>query len=70
MFLILAWFCYRFIARAWVKEHTRAKIRAGLCTLAITAAIVVMALDHVLGRTPSHQLFLPKVPGFLLSQAM
>lgn len=62
MFLILAWFCYHFLVRSWGKGHIGAHVRAGiygLCGATITVAIVILTLDHLLGRLPVQHLQLP-----------
>ena len=48
MFLVLAYFCYGFLRRAWAKGYGQARTRAVLyaaCGIVIVAAIVVLALD-------------------------
>jgi hypothetical protein len=59
MFLILAGFCYIFLRRALAKHHAPGKRRAtiyALCAIAIIAAILVMALDHMLGEPLSKKI--------------
>ena len=49
MFLILAFFCYRFYLRAQAKGHTRAKARSWIyaaCGIAMVLAIAVLAIDQ------------------------
>lgn len=56
MFLVLAYFSYRFLRRAWNKGHTEAKLRAGIygaCCLAILGSILVLVADHLFGGTMS-----------------
>lgn len=51
MFLVLAFFCWRFLRRAWSKKHGRAKARAAvyaLCGLGILVSIVALALNAAL----------------------
>src|SRR5215831_5948568 len=50
MFLILAYFCWLFLRRAWNKGHARARARAvvyALCGIAILLAIVVLGYNHL-----------------------
>jgi heme A synthase len=52
MFLILAYFCYKFSGRANGKKHPQAKVRAkiyDLCGIAIVLAILVLAIDNLSG---------------------
>ena len=49
MFLILAYFCYGFLARAREKGHSQAMVRSyiyGICGLTIVLAILTLAFDH------------------------
>lgn len=51
MFLVLAFFCWRFLRRAWDKKHLRAKARAAvyaLCGLAILISIVALGVNGAL----------------------
>lgn len=51
MFLVLAYFCWRFLRRAWDKKHPRAKARAAvyaLCGLAILISMVALGLNGAL----------------------
>ena len=51
MFVLLAFFCWRFLRRAWDKKHMRAKARAAvyaLCGLGIGVSIVALGLDAAL----------------------
>ena len=48
MFLVLAFFCWRFLRRAWDKKQARAKARAALyalCGLAILVSIAALGLN-------------------------
>lgn len=48
MFLILAFFCYEFLQRAWGKDHWQAKVRAciyGICGITILASVLIIATD-------------------------
>jgi hypothetical protein len=68
MFLVLAWFCYNFFWRAWNKQHAQAKARAlvyAICGVAITASMLVLALDRLLQRPPSQHLLFPTNLTFL-----
>lgn len=52
MFLVLAYFCYQFLRRAWGKGHPHAKARAtiyALCGIAILLSILVLASDNLSG---------------------
>ncbi len=51
MFLVLAFFCWRFLRRAWDKKHSRAKARAAvyaLCGLGILVSIAALGLNAAL----------------------
>jgi hypothetical protein len=50
MFVILAFFCYIFFARARNKGHSEAKLRSYIyagCGIAILVAILTLAIDHL-----------------------
>jgi hypothetical protein len=52
MFLVLAFFCYKFLKRARRKGHAQAKARIAvyvLCGIAIVIALLVLVLDNLLG---------------------
>ena len=52
MFLVLAFFCYKFLQRAKAKGHAQAKARMivySLCGLAIVVAMLVLLVDGALG---------------------
>lgn len=52
MFLVLAFFCYKFLQRAKRKGHAQAKARMlvyALCGLAIVVAMLVLLVDGLLG---------------------
>jgi hypothetical protein len=60
MFLVLAYFCYGFLRRAWSKGHPQAKARAtiyALCGIAILLSILVLASDHL-----SHGALTARIP--------
>lgn len=63
MFLVLAFFCWRFLRRAWNKKHGQAKARAAvyaLCGAAILVSILALALNAAL-----HGRFSAAVPTFV-----
>ena len=50
MFLVLTYFCYQFLRRAWRKGHPQAKARAtiyALCGIAILSSIAVLGSNHL-----------------------
>lgn len=56
MFLILAFFCWGFLRRAWAKGHVQAKLRAGIyviCLLGILGSIALLAIDNFTGGSIS-----------------
>ena len=59
MFLILAYFCRAFFARAKVKGYPQAKLRAAvyaLCGVLIVGSIVVLAYDGLTGNSISQDI--------------
>ena len=52
MFLVLTYFCYCFLRRAWVKGHPQAKARAliySICGIVMLLSLVALAVDHFAG---------------------
>lgn len=52
MFLVLTYFCYCFLRRAWGKGHPQAKARAFIyatCGVVMILSLVALAFDHVAG---------------------
>jgi uncharacterized protein YacL len=50
MFLVLTYFCWRFLQRARDKKHARAQVRAvlyAICGIAIVLAILVLGYDNL-----------------------
>ncbi len=60
MFAILAFFCYGFFERARSKGHLQARLRSYIyaaCGVTIVAAILVLALDHLLHGRISAEIY-------------